>query len=303
VGSFYRVAGCVASQTASGTAASGITAYTGGDNSPASPFENLAGDVAAWGGGTAVGTGGTCGAATGGVNAARNAQADKFGNVYIADTNGERYRVVLGPQTYNSVTNPLWAIINMDPSYTAHEGYIYTILGSFSSVISGGVTYNIPAAAAGACSSASSTIVSTDAYGDGCLFFETGKPAGATSPAGIGVDKDGNPIFSDNTDSAVRVLYVGGTTMANIISANNGGLTPVVGTVSAIEGTGTASKGATPQLNVSSGSISPTARASTSSTRPPAICGGRSPAAARCAPAAQATATAAQPARAPHGHR
>ena len=92
--------------------------------------------------------------------------------------------------------------------------------------------------------------------GDGCLFFETGKPAGSSPVAGIGVDKDGNPIFSDNVDSAVRVLYVGGTAMGNIISANNGGITPVVGTVYAIEGTGTASKGATPELNVSSASIS-----------------------------------------------
>ena len=39
-----------------------------------------------------------------GVNSARNAQADKYGNVYIADTNGQRYRVVLGPASYNGVS-------------------------------------------------------------------------------------------------------------------------------------------------------------------------------------------------------
>ena len=262
VGSFYRIAGCIAAQGGSATAASGTTAYTGGDNSLASPFQNLSGDVAAWGlsGAAAtaatVGTAGTCGTNSGGVNSARNAQADKFGNVYIADTNGERYRVVLGPASYNGVTNPLFAIINMNPKYTANEGYIYTILGSFSAFTSGSVTYNIPTAAGGACSSASSSIVSTDTYGDGCAFFETGKPAGATSPAGIGVDKDGNPIFSDNQDSVVRVLYVGGTTMANVISLNNGGITPVVGTVYAIEGTGTVSKSGTPALDVSAASIS-----------------------------------------------
>jgi pectin methylesterase-like acyl-CoA thioesterase len=263
VGSFYRIAGCIAAQGGGSTAATGTTAYTGGDNSLASPFQNLSGDVAAWGltgaGATAAtvgATGNACGATTGGVNQARNAQADKFGNVYIADTNGDRYRVVLGPSSYNGVINPMFAIINMNPKYTANEGYIYTILGSFSSFTQNGITYNVPTAAGGACSSASSTVVSTDSYGDGCLFFETGKPAGATSPAGIGVDKDGNPIFSDNQDSAVRVLYVGGSTMANIISLNNGGITPVVGTVYAIEGTGTLSKGATPVLNVSAGSIS-----------------------------------------------
>jgi hypothetical protein len=263
VGSFYRIAGCIATQAGGATAATGTTANTGGDNSLASPFQNLSGDVAAWGlTGTAAAaatvgaTGNACGSTSGGVNQARNAQADKFGNVYIADTNGERYRVVLGPASYNGVTNPLFAVINMNPKYSANEGFIYTILGSFSAITSGGVTYNVPASTGGACSSASATIVSTDAYGDGCAFFETGKPAGSTSPAGIGVDKDGNPIFSDNQDSIVRVLYVGGTTMANIISLNNGGITPVVGTVYAIEGTGTLSKGGTPVLDVSSGSIS-----------------------------------------------
>jgi hypothetical protein len=262
VGSMYRVAGCIATQGGSATAPSGLTAYTGGDNSPASPFQNLAGDVAAWGlTGTAataatVGTAGTCSNTVGGVSSARNAQADKYGNVYIADTNGDRYRVVLGPASYNGVTNPLFAIINMNPKYTANEGYIYTILGAFSAFTSSSVTYNIPTAAGGACSSASTTITATDTLGDGCLYFETGKPSGATTPAGLGVDKDGNPIFSDTQDSAVRMLYVGGTTMANIISLNNGGLTPVVGTIYAIEGTGTAAKSSTPALNVGSSSVS-----------------------------------------------
>ena len=262
VGSFYRIAGCIASQGSGATAESTIVANSGGDNSLASPFQNLAGDVAAWGlTGTAataatVGNAGTCTSTSGAVNQARNAQADKYGNVYIADTNGERYRVVLGPATYNGVTNPLFAIINMDPQYTANEGYIYTILGSFAGFTSNGTTYNIPTAAGGACSSAGATPAATDALGDGCAFFETGKPSGATTPAGLGVDKDGNPIFSDTQDSVIRVLYVGGVTMANIISKNNGGITPVVGTVYALEGTGTASKGSTPELNVSSGSVS-----------------------------------------------
>jgi len=263
VGYFYRIAGCIASQGSGATGETSTTAYAGGDNSLASPYQNLAGDVTAWGltGAAAtaatVGTAGTCsGTTSGSVNSARNAQADKYGNVYIADTSGERYRVVLGPATYNSVTNPLFAIINMDPSYTAHEGYIYTILGSFTAVTSGGTTYNVPTAAGGACNSLGATPAATDSSGDGCLFFETGKPAASTTIAGLGVDKDGNPIFSDNVDSLIRVMYVGGTTMANIISKTNGGLTPVVGTVYAIEGTGSATKGATPELNVSSGSVS-----------------------------------------------
>ncbi|HZL26470.1 MAG TPA: pectinesterase family protein [Acidobacteriaceae bacterium] len=263
LGFLYRVAGCVATQGNSATANAGIVAYSSGDNSPASPFQNLSGDVTAWGltgaaatAATVGATGNACTTTTGGVNSARNAQADKYGNVYIADTNGERYRVVLGPASYNGVTNPLFAIINMDPNYTANEGFIYTILGSFSAITSGGITYNVPTASGGACSSAGATPAATDNFGDGCLFFETGKPAGSTSPAGIGVDNDGNPIFSDNTDGLVRVLYVGGATMGQLISVNNGGVTPVVGTVYAIEGTGTASKNATPQLNVSTGSIS-----------------------------------------------
>ena len=262
VGSFYRVAGCIATQGGSATAATTITAYSGGDNSPASPYQNLAGDVTAWGltGAAAtaatVGTAGTCSSSVGGVDNARNAQGDKYGNVYIADTSADRYRVVLGPPSFNGVTNPLFAIINLNPKYTATEGFIYTILGSFTTFTSGSITYNIPTAAGGACTSAAGSALATDTLGDGCAFFETGKPAAATTPAGLGVDKDGNPIFSDTQDSAVRVMYVGGTTMANIISLNNSGITPVVGTVYAIEGTGTATKSGTPALNVGSSSIS-----------------------------------------------
>jgi hypothetical protein len=84
VGSMYRIAGCVAGATVGGTSTSGATAGTSGDGTVASPFGNLANDVAAWGTGS---TGyGTCSSTSGGLNGARGVAADRYGNVYIADT-------------------------------------------------------------------------------------------------------------------------------------------------------------------------------------------------------------------------
>ncbi len=148
---------------------------------------------------------------------------DKYGNLISRTISASATVCITDPASSYGVTNPLFAIINMDPNYTAKEGSIYTILGSFSAITSGGVTYNIPAAAGGACSSAGAAPAATDTFGDGCLFFETGKPAGGTTPAGIGVDNDGNPILA--TQFAAPCLYVGGNTMAHIISVNNGGIT------------------------------------------------------------------------------
>jgi len=143
--------------------------------------------------------------------------ADKFGNVYVADSSNTRYRVILGPQTYNSVTNPLWAVIQLNSTYsTAHAGYVYPILG-------GGT----------ACSG------KLDNAGNGCPWYQT--TTGTGNDFGVYGDPYGDIVFTDakNSPATYRVLYMGGSKMANIITVNNSSVsTPVVGSVYAIFGAG-----------------------------------------------------------------
>ncbi len=240
VGSMYRIAGCVAGATVGGTSISGTTAGSSGDGTVASPYGNLAADVAAWGAGS---TGyGTCSATSGGINSARGVAADRYGNVYIADTGNNRYRVVVGPASYNGVTNPLAAILALNPAYSgltaaAAAGKIYPILGGFTA----------PSAAGVACAAGGGT--SLDAKGDGCPFYQTVAGSGVQ---GIAVDSYGNVIFGDNGSTLLRVLYVGGAAMANAITVNNPSVTsPVVGSVYVLAGGGTTGVGATPTKGTS----------------------------------------------------
>lgn len=234
VGSMYRIAGCVAGATVGGTATAGTTAGTSGDGTVASPFGNLASDVAAWGTGS---TGyGSCTATTGGIDGARGVAADRYGNVYIADTSNNRYRVVVGPASYNGIANPLAAIISLDPTYSGltaatAAGRIYPILGGFTSPASAGI----------ACAGSSGGS-SLDTKGDGCPFYQSTAGSG---PQGIAVDSLGNIIFADNGSDLLRVLYMGGTAMANAITVNNPTVTaPVSGSVYVLAGGGATGVGA-----------------------------------------------------------
>ena len=155
VGYMYRIAGCAATATATGTASVGSTAGSAGDGLIASPYGDLSGDVTDWGAGS---TGfGACSSSLGGVDGARGAAADKYGNVYIADTANLRYRVVVGPPTFTlpngtMLTNPLANIISLNPTYstitpTTAYGHIYPLLGFFS-VTNGGVASPVTAGVA-----------------------------------------------------------------------------------------------------------------------------------------------------------
>jgi sugar lactone lactonase YvrE len=262
VGFMYRIAGCVAAASG-GATGSPVTnavldtwAGTEGDNSFASPFSNLSGDATAGSTGTAAG--GTCPAVNtnsnvASINQPRGVAGDKYGNVYIAETAasgaGLRYRMVLGPQTstFFTGTNPLWAIIGSAANftstagtftYTAHEGYIYTILGGFTGT----------PAAGGACGA----FVAEDSKGDGCPFYYSLANGGQQ---GVAVDNSGNVYFSDIADNLIRVLYVGGTNnpVGNAIAVNSGTGTaavtaPVAGNVYLLAGGGSTAISTTPTL-------------------------------------------------------
>jgi hypothetical protein len=138
---------------------------------------------------------------------------------------------VLGPATYNSVTNPLCSRSSSttDSTYsTAVAGDIYPILGGFTAVTAGNFC------------NGSSGAVSLDAYGDGCPFFNTSGSGGTSNLYGVVIDSAGDAIFTDSALKLIRVLYAGGSQMAALITLENPTVTtPVVGSVYAIAGGGT----------------------------------------------------------------
>ncbi len=207
VGNMELVAGCAATTTGLGTAGTGL------DNTPA--FSTAANTVAAFQ------NSGTCGTSKGELNTARGATADAYGNVYYAETALARWRVVLGPQTYNGVTNPLWAVLEKNPSWTAvTAGYVYTVAGLTSTATTKGST-----------TGCNGTGTALDTHGDGCLFTSGSVNSSTSDAQGVAVDAAGNMIFTDAGNGLMRVLFVSGsgtagTAMVNAIEINNAGMSP-----------------------------------------------------------------------------
>jgi sugar lactone lactonase YvrE len=222
VGFMYLIAGCVATTGSAGT--SGPGAATGAN------------------GGTATPTG-TCSTGVTELDGARGVAADSYGNVYIADTGDLRYRVVVGPASYNGVANPLATLIAFNPTYNAvtaatAAGNIYPLLGGFTSPASGSP-----------CVTGSSTN-SLDAFGDGCPYYVSSLNSPSSSAVqGIAVDSNGNILISDVSTGRLRVIYMGGALMANVITVNNPTVaSPVVGSIYSIAGGGSSGSTTTPQL-------------------------------------------------------
>jgi pectin methylesterase-like acyl-CoA thioesterase len=208
VGYMRIIAGYSASSSSAGTAAVGSTAGSAGDGT------------------TAVGI------STTGVDQPRGAAADIFGNVYIADTANIRFRVVVGPASFNGVNNPLAAAIALDSTYSgitasSAAGKIYPIMGGFTAVTAGNFC------------NGSSGAKSLDAFGDGCPFFNNAVSSSTSSILGVVIDSSGDAIMSDAGNKLIRVLYMGGTQMGALIALENPGVTPVIGSIYAIAGGGT----------------------------------------------------------------
>ncbi|SEF60312.1 Pectinesterase [Bryocella elongata] len=206
VGYMYSVAGCVATTSSAGTGGAGAD------------------------GGIALPTG-TCSTSVAELNQPRGVAADVYGNVFIADTANLRYRVVVGPATWNGVANPMASVISMNPTYSSvtaatAAGHIYPILGGATSPSSGAACYS------------GATVTALDALGDGCPAYVTSTNTSSSSAQGVAVDPAGDVVFVPASDLRVRVLYMGGTAMAHLITVNNPGVTPVVGYVYSIAGGG-----------------------------------------------------------------
>ena len=251
IGTMGLVAGCA---YGTGSAGSAVTAPTdnvaGVSVNVASPYYYATGY-------TNTGSG-SC-ATMGGVDAPRGATADVYGNVYYGDSGTDRFRVVLGPLSYNGVTNPMYAIVNKVSGWTATPGFVYTIANSATA-----------ATTIGSCTSGSGA--STDTYGDGCLFTNASVAANTSYVQGMATDAAGNLIFTDQ-GRGVRVLYVSDGTDTGLSStaaaagarmkavlALNGITSPVRGyTYMLVYSTGTTTISSTPTLGNSTNITTQTA--------------------------------------------
>ena len=258
IGNMGLVAGC-----AFATGSSGVSGV-GADNTPAFSISTAS---ATFAGSPFVNAGGSSSACTtslGEVDQPRGVTGDAYGNIYFADTTSERWRVVLGPQSYNGVTNPLWAVLEQNPSWpTVTAGYAYTVAGITTTATTAGSSTH--------CNGNSSDLApeATDGFGDGCLFTSGSVDASTSDSQGVGVDAAGNMIFTDAGHGLLRVLFVSGAgpagaAMAHAIEVNNAGYgfvgTPQLGFVymlaGAGSGSGTGSVSTTPRLGYSTTSLS-----------------------------------------------
>jgi hypothetical protein len=106
---------------------------------------------------------------------------------------------VLGPQLYNDVTNPLWAVLEKNPSWpTVTAGYAYTVAGITTTGTTGGSTTHCNG------SSSDPSPEATDSFGDGCLFTSSSVFASTSDSQGVDVDAAGNMVFTDAGHGLLR---------------------------------------------------------------------------------------------------
>ena len=165
-----------------------------------------------------------CPAAQAVLAAPYSATVDSFGNVYWGDYNNYALRVIyMGGKALAAAiqaANPTTTIV-------PQVGYVYTLAGSRQAALAStqGATGK-----AYYCNSAGTGHVGQGSNGDDCPgTYAYLKPRGAA------VDADGNVFFASASGSApVRVLYVGGTKVLNLIETLYPGTVPQVGFVYSI---------------------------------------------------------------------
>ena len=246
IGYMELVAGCVATTGGGGTG--GSTSVIGNDNVKA----------------VEVGAG-ACATVNGIVDSPRGITADMYGNIYFADTNTSRIRVVVGPlsSSYFSGNNPLYAALAVYYA-SVTQGYMYSVANITNNPAScyntfGGSCGGTPTTKASSCSNTVNNVTYTgtalDTFGDGCPlnFSSVNSSSGYTS--GVAVDAAGNMVFTDPAHG-LRVFYVSGAGTAGAkmeaaIVANNAGVTPQPGFIYMLWGGGSTSLGTKPTLGTS----------------------------------------------------
>lgn len=153
------------------------------------------------------------------LNAPYGVNVDNFGNLYIADYNTFSLRVL-----YKGGTALAAAIQAANPTqtFTPQVGYVYTIAGGRQAALA--QTKDSAGHSAYYCNGAGSGIAGIGSNGDGC-------PAtyGYVKPRSMVIDPDGNILFNSGSGGPARVVYLGGTFMANLISTLNSGAVAQVG--------------------------------------------------------------------------
>ena len=158
------------------------------------------------------------------MNAPYSVTADSYGNLYFSDYNEYALRVV-----YMGGNGLAAAIQAANPTQTIvpQVGYVYTLAGSRSATLAStqGATGK-----AYYCNGAGSGQIGSSSNGDNCpATYAYLKPRGAA------VDSNGNVFFASASGSApVRVVYVGGTAVANLIETLYPGTVPQVGFIYSI---------------------------------------------------------------------
>jgi len=276
IGYMGIVGGCLASASTSNSPAFGI----GLDGSPAfstSNTNNTASYPAQLSGSDSdFKNGGTCTTSLGEVWAPRAAWGDIYGNIYYADTNTSRTRVILGPKnsSYFLNDNPLHAALMVNTGWTIGNlkpGYVYTIVnvqGYSTATTTANVTVGGTCLATLKDHSTSityaytgSTPTALDTHSDGCPFFDSSVYASAGATVTAVTDAAGNLIFTEPYNSTaggglLRVFLVqgwattsaaaaagatgsvaaAGVAMYNAILKNNPTITPTVGYIYALAG-------------------------------------------------------------------
>ena len=244
IGTMGLLAGCAYGTGSHGAAGVGTDNTPGFSVSVASPYYFATGFT-----NTASGSCATFGE----TDSPRGATADIYGNVYYGDTASYRYRVVLGPASYNGVTNPMYAVINKNSAWTAKAGYVYTIATGSNALT--------PSASGASCGASNASGTTLDAFGDGCLFTYTTLSEGSTSYVqGVAVDAAGNAIYtdpshgvrvlfvSDGTDAGLPTLAVAAGARMKAVLALEGVSAPVRGYTYMLAGNGSSTIGTTPTL-------------------------------------------------------
>ena len=150
---------------------------------------------------------GSCSTSLGEVDTPRGVTADKYGNVYYADTASERNRVVVGPltSTYFTGNNPLYAALGVNYS-TVTQGYVYTVSNIAGT---GSQVATVKGATCAAAANRSTLEPRWIPIGDGCPLEYSTVAQNSSYTSGIAVDASGNMIFADPSHG-LRVFFVSG---------------------------------------------------------------------------------------------
>jgi sugar lactone lactonase YvrE len=155
---------------------------------------------------------------------------DAVGNIYITEngTNNDIRVIYKGGAV---LTQLLIASSANLTNFTPIPGRIYTLAGGLSAAITvkNGSKYS--------CNGQTTGPVALDSSGDGCPGTQA-----YLKPRGLFIDPNGNVFFvSTGGGNTVKVVFAGGTQVANLITAENPGVTPQLGDVYKLSGQSSAS--------------------------------------------------------------